>query len=287
MPTAPIATAQLLAWRGWPVLPCHHPAAGRCSCGDPRCPAPAKHPRVDRGLHAADTDPAVIERWWHRWPDANLAVRTGAAPDGAGLVVLDIDPAHGGAASLAALTEAHGALPATLEVHTGGGGSHQYFAHPGRPVPNSAGRLGPGLDVRGDSGYVLVPPSRHVSGGRYRWLPGPLALLPGWLTELVVATPVSLPAAGPRRPGAWAAAALAGEEANVRGASEGCRNYTLNRAAFALGQLVAAGHLDTDVVTAVLTRAGLDAGLTRRETLATITSGLTAGAARPRHPVPR
>ncbi len=67
----------------------------------------------------------------------------------------------GADASLAALVDRNGPLPATLQACTGGGGTHLYFMHPGGRVPNSAGRLGPGLDVRGDGGYVLVSPSRR------------------------------------------------------------------------------------------------------------------------------
>jgi DNA-binding MarR family transcriptional regulator len=104
-------------------------------------------------------------------------------------VALDIDPRHGGAESLAALEREHGALPATVTVNTGGGGQHIYFRHPGEPIKNSAMRLGAGLDVKADAGYVVAPPSLHASGQRYEWQPGhgpddlPLADLPGWLLE--------------------------------------------------------------------------------------------------------
>lgn len=288
------ATAMRIAEHGWPVLPCHTPIAARCSCGAGDCPSPGKHPRTRRGLHDATRDPDAIRHWWRRWHDANAAVRTGAAPDGAGIVVVDIDPDAGGDRSLEALIADHGPLPATLEVHTGGGGRHLYFAHPGTAIPNSAGRLGAGIDVRGDGGYVLVPPSRHRSGGCYRWTTlGPPAELPAWLLDLVDPDrrlPVpSAPAAAPcdRSHTAWASAALAGEVASVRGATEGCRNHTLNRAAFALGQLVAGGHLDEHDVVGALTAAGLAAGLGEREIRATIASGLRAGLGRPRHPATR
>jgi hypothetical protein len=206
------------------------------------------------------------------------------------VVVVDIDPAHGGDASLADLVASNGPLPATLEVSSGGGGRHLYFEHPGGRVPNSAGQLGAGLDVRGEGGYVLIPPSRHGSGRRYLWAHRPLRPLPAWLTHLVTeaheTSPTSVrPAAvsvSPRH--AWAAAALAGEVNRVRQAAEGCRNHTLNRAAFALGQIVAGGHLEADDVTATLTEAALAAGLTPKETRATIASGLWAGVVQPRHP---
>ncbi len=161
--TRPVALG--LARRDWPVLPCHHANAGRCSCGDADCTSVGKHPRTRHGLHQATTDARTIRGWWRQWPDANVGVRTGAAPAGAGVIVVDIDPAHGGEESLARLEREHGALPATLEAATGGGGRHLWFAHPGITVPNSAGRVGAGIDVRGDGGYVLVSPSRHASGG--------------------------------------------------------------------------------------------------------------------------
>jgi Bifunctional DNA primase/polymerase, N-terminal/Primase C terminal 1 (PriCT-1) len=130
-------------------------------------PLDGKVPRNRGGLTNASTDPAVIAEWWRRWPDANVAIRTGAESD---LVVLDVDVQHGGAGTLAELERKHGKLPDTARALTGGGGQHVYFRHPGRQLRNSAGRLGPGLDVRGDGGYVVAPPSLHVSGRRYKWM---------------------------------------------------------------------------------------------------------------------
>jgi hypothetical protein len=121
--------------------------------------------------------------WFRRWPDANLAVVTGAL---SGLVVLDVDPRHGGEQSLAMIEERHGRLPATIESVTGGGGRHVYFAHPGHEGRNRVGLM-PGLDLRGDGGVIVVPPSIHPSGNPYRWRPGhgpeetTVAALPRWL----------------------------------------------------------------------------------------------------------
>ena len=157
-----LSAAVAAARRGWLVIPIHWPRDGQCSCGKGSCPSPAKHPLTKNGLKDATTDEAVIQQWWHRYPEANVAIVTGA---GSGIVVLDIDPPHGGDESLAALEAEWGRLPETVEVVTGSGGRHIYFKHPGVgiAVPNSAGKLGPGLDVRGDGGYVLIPPSRHIS----------------------------------------------------------------------------------------------------------------------------
>jgi hypothetical protein len=137
-------------------------------------------PFQDRAPEAAE-----VRDWFARWPEANVALVTGAR---AGLVVLDVDPGHGGAESLAELEARHGALEPTVEAHTGGGGRHLYFAHPGGEVRNRTG-LAPGLDLRGDGGLVVAPPSLHPSGRRYAWRAGrapgevPLAPLPQWLEE--------------------------------------------------------------------------------------------------------
>jgi hypothetical protein len=281
--TRPVALG--LARRDWPVLPCHHADGGRCSCGDADCTSVGKHPRTRHGLHQATTDARTIRRWWRQWPDANIGVRTGTAPAGAGVIVIDVDPAHGGEESLARVQREHGDLPATLEAVTGGGGRHLWFAHPGITVPNSVGRVGAGVDVRGDGGYVLVSPSRHASGGRYRWIEVPVVPMPSWLLELCLpATPVvSVRPELPANLGAWARAALDAEVTAVRNSVEGVRNHTLNRAAFALGQLVGAGHLDETLVVDHLTMAATAAGLSAREAAPTISSGLRAGTALPRH----
>jgi len=130
-----------------------------------------------------------VRRWIAQHPDANLAVVTGAV---SGLVVLDVDPRHGGTTSLAGWEREHAALPSTVESRTGGGGRHLYFAHPGRVVRNRVG-LAPGLDLRGDGGVIVVPPSIHPSGKAYRWLAGhhpddlDPAPMPDWLLEIALA----------------------------------------------------------------------------------------------------
>jgi hypothetical protein len=128
-----------------------------------------------------------IDAWYRRWPDANVGIVTG---DVSGLVVVDVDPAHGGAASLEEIAREHGPLLEGVEVATGGGGRHFYFAHPGGLVPNRAG-LYAGIDVRGDGGCVVAPPSIHPSGQRYRWVAGRapgekgLPQLPAWAAQLL------------------------------------------------------------------------------------------------------
>jgi len=155
--------------RGWAVLPLHSWVQTRdgwgCSCGNKDCHSPAKHPIPKNGLNVASTDEALVKAWWKRWPYANIGIRTGAV---SGLVVLDVDPRHGGDESLYAL-KSKCALPDTVEVITGSGGRHVYFQHPGKLVRNSAGKIGAGLDIRGDGGYIVAPGSNHKSGGHYDW----------------------------------------------------------------------------------------------------------------------
>lgn len=126
---------------------------------------------------------AEVRDWFERWPTANVAVVTGLI---SGVVVLDVDPSHGGEESLARLALRDAGLPRTVEATTGGGGRHVYFKHPGFEVRNRTGFF-PGLDLRGDGGVIIVPPSIHPSGRPYRWLKEcapdeiPLAPLPDWL----------------------------------------------------------------------------------------------------------
>jgi len=179
---------------GWSVLPIYAVRDGRCACGRADCDSPAKHPHgrlAPHGLKDATRDGNVICRWYANGEVINLGIRTG--PE-SGLVVLDIDPRHGGDESVKAL----GKLPDTATVATGGG-RQLYFRWPaGADIRNSAGKLGPGLDIRGTGGYVVAPPSLHISGGVYRWLRDPrggVAELPAAILSRLVDAPVAKPAA--------------------------------------------------------------------------------------------
>jgi hypothetical protein len=286
----PIDAAHLYATRGWPVLPCHTSHHGSCSCAAADCASPAKHPRIAGGLRSATVDHHQIEQWWRRWPDANVAIRTGAP---SGLVVLDIDPRHGGDDTLARLEHDHGPLPAGRRVATGGGGLHLYLCHPGGTVRNHAGRLGPGVDLRGDGGYILAPPSRHASGSTYTLLPGNRCLpdLPGWITDPPAphrpARSASMPALQGAAHEAWADAALRGELQRLAHAVEGSRNDTLNRVAYRLGQIIGAGLLPEQPTRDALIDRAIAIGLGEREALITTNSGFTAGERNPAGPRPQ
>ena len=278
---------------GWPVVPIAGMVGDHCGCRRRAdCEHPAKHPLTPGGIKAASTEADQVRDWWQHWPWAGVGLVTGAR---SGLVVVDIDPAHGGSQSLAALRDGGTELPRTLYARTGGGW-HLFYARPDAPVANATGRLGarelPGIDLRGDGGYVVAAPSGHRSGNRYTWADGAdtLAAMPAWIAERLDATAPPMPPRPARadRRGAYAAAALEGECRRVAAAPEGLRSDTLNRAAFSLGTLVGAGALDEALVVDSLAAAAATASrsgerpLGAREAMATIRSGLAHGIARPR-----
>jgi Bifunctional DNA primase/polymerase, N-terminal len=175
---------------GWRVVPLHSAIAGVCSCSKGgACPNAGKHPRIADWVEQASADPEVIAAWAARWPDGNTGIATGAA---SGFFVLDVDPGNDGPATLEALELEHGELPHTVRAVTGSGGSHFLFTLPAFTVANSAGKLGPGLDTRGDGGQIVVAPSVSAKGP-YAWINAPwntpIAEAPAWLLELLKARP--------------------------------------------------------------------------------------------------
>jgi hypothetical protein len=148
-----------------------------------------KAPATPPGFKDARADPHAVRSLFEAHPGCGVGISTGAA---SGLLVLDIDPDAGGDDALFDLERENGPLPDTVEVLTGGGGRHLYFAHPGGEIRSSAGKLGPGLDVRADGGYVVAPPSPHPAGRRYEWEVShhpdetTIAAAPGWLLELLL-----------------------------------------------------------------------------------------------------
>jgi len=179
-----IEWAQEWARHGLAVFPVHSAFDGICSCPKgSECKSAGKHPKTATGLKEATTDAAQIARWWRKWPDANIGGRMGGA---ARLVAVDVDPKSGGDASLFDLVEAHGGeWLDTLHVETGSLGSHFFFTYPeGVELRNSANVLAPGVDIRAEGGYVVLPPSLHVSGRRYALKSAaPMQPAPAWLVE--------------------------------------------------------------------------------------------------------
>ncbi len=270
-PHAPLMQAALaLVKHGWPVFPCRTD----------------KKPRVKGGFKAASTDLQQVKACWEKWPDASIGVPTGAVT---GFFVLDVDLPHG-PASLATLEAEHGALPGTAEQCTGGGGRQLLFQMPtDMTIKNSAGALGKGLDVRGDGGYIIVPPSGHPSGGHYAWTSPkgtPPATPPQWLLDLVDKQPPkkpvskNIPASGNTTE--YGRKALENECAGLAMTGKGGRNQALNDAAFALGQLVAGGEIGQKEAETELLNAALQSGLPESEALKTLASGLQAGLKEPR-----
>jgi hypothetical protein len=128
----------------------------------------------------------MIRDWWTRWPAASIGIAT----EPSGLAVVDVDAKSGGEESLEDLITEHGPLDDTMHVLTGGGGSHFFYRASSvgvRSRSNALGRAYPGIDTRGIGGYVVAPPSVHISGRAYEWeqsSPKEALAVPEWLVEL-------------------------------------------------------------------------------------------------------
>jgi len=160
--------ASLYASRfNWLVLPLHSiDINGKCTCNNAHCSGAAKHPRTQAGVKDCSKDLSVIANWWSKWPSANIGIATGAA---SGIFALDVDPRHCGDMSLSDLEDEYGDLPATVEAITGSKGRHILFDCPkNMRISNKVG-IRPGLDIRGEGGYIVVAPSLHMSGKIYEW----------------------------------------------------------------------------------------------------------------------
>jgi len=204
-PESPLEHALRYADLGWRVLPCYWVDAGVCSCSAGRdCKSPGKHPLLPTGLHAASSEAFTLRAWWALWPKANIAIATGAA---SGVWAVDIDPRKGGDDTWDIRLTTHGGIPNTIMQISGGGGAHYLFrAQPGRTVTCGVDRLGPGVDIKGDGGYLMVAPSSHVQDP-YCWdgssspLDGVAAAdAPEWLYGLIEAPASSQGSCGASAP---------------------------------------------------------------------------------------
>lgn len=237
------------------------------------------------GCKDAVSDPTQARVWWTLYPSANIGIATGQ-----GIVVIDIDEkdGRGGLRHWRELCERLKISPQTMFARTPTGGYHLYYATP-MHIPNSAGRLAEGVDVRGEGGYVVAPPSpRNI--GAYRWGEiDRMAELPNCLIDLLV-RPVSAPQsqqpANVRVSNRYVQAAIAGCMAELSSAQDGEKHYKLIRIAYKIGQLVGASW-------AVLPRETAEAMLiaeldrmsnvrSRKSAMKTIRDGLEAGMANPR-----
>jgi hypothetical protein len=229
------------------------------------------------GCRDATSDSDVARARWKKLPNANIGAATGSA---SGFWVLDVDLPDG-PESLAALEAEHGPLPETIEASTPRGGRHLYWRHV-EGIRNSAGSIGRSLDVRGDGGSIVLPPSVLSNGGYYRWVKngaGAIADAPEWLVKLVLPPPPP-PRSEPKPPPTdienYVASAAASELSELSAAQDGTRNDALNRAAFNLAQFVKADALPEDWVREQLEAHAVGAGLSVLEARRTIESAFRA-----------
>ncbi len=146
--------------RGWAVIPAHTATNGICSCQNLQCEDAGKHPWVSWTAYQERLPTeAQVRNWWGQWPNANIAIVIGPVSN---LVVIDIDPRHGGDESIREWTPN---LPNTAEVQTGGGGVHLYYSHPNEEVRRVTNVM-PGVDI---PVIIIAPPSVHSSGRSYEW----------------------------------------------------------------------------------------------------------------------
>lgn len=178
-----------------------------CAWGWPNFPAPPGEKKSYKSAEhsggrnwGATTDAEEIRRDFMRWPNANIGITTG--PE-SGIFVLDIDTPEGhsvdGFASLKKLEAENGALPETRMAESPSGSRHFYFKYPADAVVRTTSKIAPGIDVRGDGGIVLAPPSTTAKGA-YKWLnEGEVANAPEWLLRLVADNRESARNRSPRR----------------------------------------------------------------------------------------
>jgi hypothetical protein len=252
---------------------------------------PDKRPVTQHGFHDATRDPAEIKAQFSSPGAAMIGVPTG---QGAGFFVVDLDVKNGGQ-GLEWLAANQHRLPRTRTHKTRSGGQHLLFQWPeGRTIRNSASRVAPGVDVRGNGGYIIAPPSPDYEIADA----SALAEAPAWLLDLIdppaaAPSPAPRPAPAPRTSGdgtRYGLTALDNECQAILSAPDGAKHDTLNRAAFSIGGLVAAGELIEGPAFAALTSAL--AGIRHRcddfrAAEKTLRDAFRAGMEKPREAPPR
>jgi hypothetical protein len=252
---------------GWRVFPL---AAGS------KIPAIKK----GQGFKQATADHTTIAEWGRRFPHANIGIATGEV---SGITVIDIDPRNGGGETITKLAAQNLLLPWAPEARTGNNGRHVFFAYDPR-IRASKDRLGPGIDVKTDGGYVvaapsIIRPSEQGPGGPYSWMVkpdgAPLPHLPAWLVERLLPPPEPQRQAFVPMFGAQdAERALDGMARKLAAAPVGERNSLLNWCAYRAGAMVRQRRLTEQMVVARLTQAALSVGLSASEIRSTLASGL-------------
>ena len=247
------------------------------------CNPDNKRPMTEHGFKDATTDCEAIEDWGD-WSDSLIGIPMGKA---SGLFVLDIDVKGkaNGFDSLATLESQCGALPPTLTVKTPSGGEHRYFVMPETdpPLSISTGKLGAGLDTRGEGGYVIAPPSVNTEGKAYQFVDQDIdpVELPQWVIALLEKPKSCVKQVPPLSfnvsdSSPYGKVALNGIVAEMAAASKGQRNDTLNRLAFRVGVLVRKGEIDRSDIRALF-QAAVSTGLSVEEARRTLNSGFEAG----------
>jgi hypothetical protein len=215
-----------------------------------------KSPHTPHGFHDASQDPAVIRAWWRQWPNALIGMPTGKVTR---RWVLDIDVKDEKANGFDTLADlGHGILPDTPMAHTASGGLHIYFNAGDRELRNSIGKIGPGLDIRGDGGYVILP----SGGSGYFWDPqwnfgtvSPVAA-PAWLWPPPVSLPPTSAPIGPVDGlDPYGEAAIRGACNAIATAPHGQQESTLNAESFSIGSLAGAGAIPEGIALRMLLRA--------------------------------
>lgn len=275
---AALRHALVYAQRGWHVFPCN---------------PLTKKPMTTNGYLDACTDPDTIREWWRKSPNAMIGCATGPK-SGFWALDADVDPAEGkdGVAEVAKLGPP---LPDTVEQTTPRGGHHKLFRwDDSRPVRNSVSKLGPGVDTRGDGGYVILAGSVRKDGAVYQWSISPengeIREAPDWLYEEIrkirskpeISTglnsefPFEVEVAT-----ADAIRILKHQCGIVAATTSGSRNNALNDAAFQIGIQVGQGFMSATKAREGLAWAASACGLNdddgEESAHKTITSGLTAG----------
>jgi Bifunctional DNA primase/polymerase, N-terminal len=224
-----------------------------------------KRPATPHGFKQARHDPSGLRELWRRYPGPLVGVATGAAS----VDVLDLDRKH--PAAKAWWIGSRNLLPQTRCHRTRSGGLHLLFRH-AVGLHSTAGRLAPGIDTRGDGGYIIwwpaagLPVLNDISP----------ALWPGWLLAQLQTSPET---SRKQRPAVIPDdRALARLVRVVVGAPEGQRNNLAFWAACRAGEMVTSGLIGLDTAAAVIASAAVRAGLSRREAERTVRSGVHAGA---------
>lgn len=243
----PLDVALDYAAQDWPVFPCRHAddEVIDTNTGEIEVRAKAKAPLTHNGFKSATADRQAVTAFWSRFPNAMIGIPTGE-PIGAFVVDIDVKADINGFDWLREMEAKHGRLPDTLTANTASGGQHLYFRYV-EGVRNR-GALGPGVDLRGQGGYVVAPGSVMKDGRRYTWTNDEeIADAPAWLLDLVVRKPTTdapttyTPYTGGNS--AYVDAAVEAELSDLAATPQGHRNNALNDAAFKLGTFVGAGAL--------------------------------------------